>query len=343
MMMGLLDMELGSSKPEVTKRTPTSRKQAIMRDLLKNFDRLQHMSDEDLQTLLGETETSSSREIQYCREAEENRPKKRGPKKKKLTKARLIKLKVRRSKANTRERSRMHGLNNALDQLRQVIPGSPHATQKLSKIETLRLAKNYIKAMSDVLKSNKAPDASTFVQALCEGLSLSTMHLVASCYQVNPRIIFPNMQFISKFGQKGRRYGRAVTVGVNSAASRDLSKEKHGNLIVDYSSSQTCTSANGNHLDLANNIRDNSNAYCEKSGNNAIITANPNCGLFYDNPSYSSESDSFLELSPVDMMSSGFSESVATPPVNEFMTSNSGTRCTDFVGRITCNDFFNLF
>ena len=235
----------------------------------------------------------------------------------------------------------MHGLNNALDQLRQVIPGSPHATQKLSKIETLRLAKNYIKAMSDVLKTNKAPDASSFVQALCEGLSLSTMHLVASCYQVNPRIIFPNMQFISKFGQKGRRYGRAVTVGVNSASSRDLTKEKHGNLIVDYSSTQTYSSTNGSS-DPSNNIRDTSSVYCEKSATNDTINTNPNCALFYDNPSYSSESDSFLELSPVDMMSSGFSESISTPPVNDFMTNNNG-RCTDFMGRIACNDFFNLF
>ena len=104
-MMGLLDMELGCRKTEPSKRAPTSRKQAIMRDLLKNFDRLQHMSDEDIQTLLGETEGSASREIQYCREADENRPKKRGPKKKKLTKARLIKLKVRISvKFNLRKK-----------------------------------------------------------------------------------------------------------------------------------------------------------------------------------------------------------------------------------------------
>jgi hypothetical protein len=38
-------------------------------------------------------------------------PKKRGPKKKEMTKQRVLKLKIRRVKANARERNRMHGLN----------------------------------------------------------------------------------------------------------------------------------------------------------------------------------------------------------------------------------------
>ena len=234
-------------------------KQAIMRDLLKNFDRLQNMSDEDIQTLLGENELNpNTNDPNSTREGDENKPKKRGPKKKKLTKARLMKLKVRRSKANTRERSRMHGLNSALDQLRKVIPGSPHATQKLSKIETLRLAKNYIKAMSDVLETNKAPDASNFVQALCEGLSLSTMHLVASCYQVNPRIIFPNMQFISKFGQKGRRYGRAVAH--SASQSNDSMSKDEMQPLVDYSpdNSMICSEKDQTHFNF-------NDVFCPKS------------------------------------------------------------------------------
>ena len=45
--------------------------------------------------------------------------------------------KTRRSKANNRERNRMHDLNSALDELRVMLPQSEEET-KLTKIETLR-------------------------------------------------------------------------------------------------------------------------------------------------------------------------------------------------------------
>ena len=53
--------------------------------------------------------------------------------------------KIARLSINARERRRMHDLNDALDDLRQVIPyaHSP-SVRKLSKIATLLLAKNYI-------------------------------------------------------------------------------------------------------------------------------------------------------------------------------------------------------
>ena len=57
----------------------------------------------------------------------------------------------RRMKANDRERHRMHMLNNALDRLRTVLPTAPDDT-KLTKIETLRFAHNYIWALSETLK-----------------------------------------------------------------------------------------------------------------------------------------------------------------------------------------------
>uniref|UniRef100_H3CCZ8 Neurogenic differentiation factor n=1 Tax=Tetraodon nigroviridis TaxID=99883 RepID=H3CCZ8_TETNG len=120
----------------------------------------------------------------------ENKPKRRGPKKKKMTKARLQRFKVRRMKANARERNRMHGLNDALESLRKVVP-CYSKTQKLSKIETLRLAKNYIWALSEVLRSGKAPDLMSFVQVLCKGLSQPTTNLVAGCLQLNPRTFLP--------------------------------------------------------------------------------------------------------------------------------------------------------
>ncbi|XP_045112928.1 neurogenin-3-like [Portunus trituberculatus] len=66
---------------------------------------------------------------------------------------------TRRMKANDRERHRMHMLNNALDRLRTVLPTAPDDT-KLTKIETLRFAHNYIWALSETLKgldSHPAP------------------------------------------------------------------------------------------------------------------------------------------------------------------------------------------
>ncbi|XP_006013974.1 neurogenic differentiation factor 6-A [Latimeria chalumnae] len=113
-------------------------------------------------------------------------PRKRGPRKKKLTKARLERVKVRRQEANARERNRMHGLNDALDDLRKVVP-CYSKTQKLSKIETLRLAKNYIWALSEILRAGKRPDLLSFVQNLCKGLSQPTTNLVAGCLQLNAR------------------------------------------------------------------------------------------------------------------------------------------------------------
>ncbi|XP_022540401.2 neurogenin-3 [Astyanax mexicanus] len=57
----------------------------------------------------------------------------------------------RRTKANDRERHRMHNLNSALDALRSVLPTFPDDT-KLTKIETLRFAHNYIWALTETLR-----------------------------------------------------------------------------------------------------------------------------------------------------------------------------------------------
>ncbi|MEQ2217247.1 Neurogenic differentiation factor 6-B, partial [Xenoophorus captivus] len=112
--------------------------------------------------------------------------KKRGPRKKRPGKEHVDRAKLRRQEANARERSRMHGLNAALESLRKVVP-CYSKTQKLSKIETLRLAKNYIWALSETLNAGKRPDLLAFVQTLCKGLSQPTTNLVAGCLQLNAR------------------------------------------------------------------------------------------------------------------------------------------------------------
>ncbi|CAN8207409.1 unnamed protein product [Coccothraustes coccothraustes] len=134
-------------------------------------------------------EEHDSAEEEEEEEDDGEKPKRRGPKKKKMTKARLERFRARRVKANARERTRMHGLNDALDNLRRVMP-CYSKTQKLSKIETLRLARNYIWALSEVLETGQTPEGKSFVEMLCKGLSQPTSNLVAGCLQLGPQPLF---------------------------------------------------------------------------------------------------------------------------------------------------------
>lgn len=75
-------------------------------------------------------------------------PKSKSQSKKKNGEQKIIRLNI-----NARERRRMHDLNDALDELRAVIPyaHSP-SVRKLSKIATLLLAKNYILMQANALE-----------------------------------------------------------------------------------------------------------------------------------------------------------------------------------------------
>uniref|UniRef100_A0A8C9SZA6 Neuronal differentiation 2 n=1 Tax=Scleropages formosus TaxID=113540 RepID=A0A8C9SZA6_SCLFO len=147
-------------------------------------------------------------------EAEGHRPRKRGPKKREMTKARVERSKVRRQKANARERTRMHDLNSALDNLRKVVP-CYSKTQKLSKIETLRLAKNYIWALSEILRNGKRPDVVSYVQTLCKGLSQPTTNLVAGCLQLSSRNFLTAEHQCQDSGGGGRFHGAGAPFSVH--------------------------------------------------------------------------------------------------------------------------------
>ncbi|KAJ0177184.1 hypothetical protein K1T71_007193 [Dendrolimus kikuchii] len=58
---------------------------------------------------------------------------------------------LRRLESNERERMRMHSLNRAFEDLRRVIPHVKKDNRSLSKIETLTLAKNYVKALTNAI------------------------------------------------------------------------------------------------------------------------------------------------------------------------------------------------
>ncbi|XP_034937456.1 class A basic helix-loop-helix protein 15-like [Chelonus insularis] len=89
---------------------------------------------------------------------------------------------LRRLESNERERMRMHSLNNAFQSLREVIP---HVSKerRLSKIETLTLAKNYIVALTDVICAMRSDEQSANVQT--PGIDGETSDRMNDCLNMN--------------------------------------------------------------------------------------------------------------------------------------------------------------
>ncbi|VDP02208.1 unnamed protein product [Soboliphyme baturini] len=58
--------------------------------------------------------------------------------------------------------------------------------QKLSKIETLRLARNYINLLTRILSSSSSPSNVEYAYLLSRGLSQTTTNLIANSLQVHP-------------------------------------------------------------------------------------------------------------------------------------------------------------
>lgn len=68
---------------------------------------------------------------------------------------------LRRLESNERERMRMHSLNDAFQNLREVVPHVSMDRKKLSKIETLTLARNYIVALHGVMNNLQKTNGDT--------------------------------------------------------------------------------------------------------------------------------------------------------------------------------------
>ncbi|EGT31599.1 hypothetical protein CAEBREN_04483 [Caenorhabditis brenneri] len=103
------------------------------------------------------------------------------------------KQKIRRAKTTIRERNRMRTLGEALDTLRDNIPITTKQ-QKLSKIETLRLARNYIEALQKMLQTNEQPTPLQYVHTLANGLSPTTTNMLADMWQVEPGLLAQTSQ-----------------------------------------------------------------------------------------------------------------------------------------------------
>ncbi|TNN07540.1 Neurogenic differentiation factor 6-A [Schistosoma japonicum] len=102
-----------------------------------------------------------------------NGTRRRGPKKKPDSQERVVRMKMRRARANARERSRMHGLNSALDALRQHIPSA-------------LVACNYIGLLASILNDIHFESITDIIKYLCHGLSQITTNQIAAALQSDP-------------------------------------------------------------------------------------------------------------------------------------------------------------
>uniref|UniRef100_A0A0K0DTC2 BHLH domain-containing protein n=1 Tax=Strongyloides stercoralis TaxID=6248 RepID=A0A0K0DTC2_STRER len=143
---------------------------------------------------------------------------------------------ARRMKANNRERNRMHGLNRAMDNLRQCVPLTTHH-QKLSKIETLRLARNYITALKKILNDGQVLNNLEYATILCQGMSQTTTNLIATLTGVQPRLLM--------IAQKQKSYFNGHSI---SPTPSNMSRECHSSTPDSYDSLNSTNSWKDDHV-----------------------------------------------------------------------------------------------
>lgn len=93
--------------------------------------------------------TSCNEQQYYPHEVSNDQPKK-------SAKSTSLEPRLRRIRANNRERRRIQAINDAMEALRKAIP-STNNKRKLTKLELLRLAQEYIRQLSEMLCSSTSP------------------------------------------------------------------------------------------------------------------------------------------------------------------------------------------
>ncbi|XP_052129121.1 uncharacterized protein LOC113218466 isoform X2 [Frankliniella occidentalis] len=101
---------------------------------------------------------------------------------------------ARRLESNERERMRMHSLNDAFQALRNVIP-HVNVERRLSKIETLTMAKHYILALTKTISEMRNSQRNQVVPAPS---SLSVLDLDSSMDEDNLSVVNNLMQYVDK-------------------------------------------------------------------------------------------------------------------------------------------------
>ncbi|XP_042237058.1 helix-loop-helix protein delilah-like [Homarus americanus] len=107
--------------------------------------------------------------------------------------------KYRRKTANARERHRMKEINNAFESLRKVLPDAMEvhtSSSSMTKITTLRLAVDYIRALSHVLEDTSDADLctiqSTLQSSIQDSLHSSLQESLQQSFQYSLQKITPS-------------------------------------------------------------------------------------------------------------------------------------------------------
>lgn len=80
---------------------------------------------------------------------------------------------VRRLRANDRERRRIQSINGAMEALRRVIPDTQN-NRKVTKLQLLKLAQNYIKYLSEVLQTTEVTPMQTSAYRITTQIDLDS-------------------------------------------------------------------------------------------------------------------------------------------------------------------------
>lgn len=107
---------------------------------------------------LGDTSYRSSTEERSDENEEQRRTRKRSSKSSRKKTQSFEEMQIQRVMANVRERQRTQSLNEAFASLRQIIPSLP--SDKLSKIQTLQLATQYIEFLYQILSNSETSSSS---------------------------------------------------------------------------------------------------------------------------------------------------------------------------------------
>ena len=214
---------------------------------------------------------------------------------------------VRRMESNERERLRMHSLNEAFQELREVIPHVKMG-RKLSKIETLKLAKNYIKSLTNVICETRG-EQSPYIISEKDSISFRQTNLKFSDYFKD------DVSLVNKPRKVMTRSRRKQDQFKNSDESTSPSTSKHQDSSSQLSSLYSDDSAESVDIEPLKNTKEIVNEHVfDKKDSNVEITV------------FNSKSP-FRKLTFDDNFLSNSSQFLASPS----SSSSSPTSCVDFM------------
>jgi hypothetical protein len=168
-------------------------------------------------------------------------------------------LQQQRVMANVRERQRTQSLNEAFASLRQIIPTLP--SDKLSKIQTLKLATKYIEFLYQLINETNSNDSTTTISTSSSNSRRSSINNDTSLNDTTKK------RWSSKHQQQQKQmihhdFDTNINKNNNNNNNNSListGSSSPSSLSSPSSSSSSSMNNNHNHLQLTNNVPFNSN------------------------------------------------------------------------------------